>query len=83
MKVRYVGKNIGATGLTDGKIYNVLEIDELTGALRIIDDSEEECGYLYSPTEPKALAGEYKNGKFEVIEDDEKASLARAIKGDF
>ena len=30
----------------------VVEVDELTGALRIIDESGED--YLYSPTRPKA-----------------------------
>ena len=79
MKVKYIGENIGATGLTDGRVYEVLEVDDVTGALRIIDDSEEECGYLYSPTEPKAMAGEYKGGRFEIIEDNETKDLKRAI----
>lgn len=82
MKVKYVGENIGATGLTNGKIYDVLEVDDLTGALRIVDDSEEECGYLYSPTQPQAMFGKYKDGKFEIIEDDNEGSLSRALNGD-
>ena len=90
MKVKYIGPDIGATGLTNGKIYVVSEIDELTGALRILDDDpmgfddwDLDCppGYLYSPVRPKALNGEYKGGKFEIIEDDEKGSLRKAIYG--
>lgn len=79
MEMKYIGTNIGATGLTNNKIYTVLEVDEFTGAFRIIDDSEEECGYLYSPTKPKAMYGEYKGGHFEIIEDDENQSLRKAI----
>ncbi len=80
MKVRYKGPNIGCTGLTNNKTYTVLEIDELTGALRIIDDSQEECGYLYHPKRPKALCGEYEGGKFEIVSDKDD-QLKRAIFG--
>lgn len=69
MQVKYIGPNIGCTGLTNGKVYIVLEVDELTGAFRIVDDSEEECGYLYSPKKPKALCGEYMGGRFEIVKD--------------
>lgn len=68
MKVKYNGPNIGIDGLFDGNVYEVIEIDELTGYLRIIDESGED--YLYSPTRPRAIAGEYKGGRFEIIEDD-------------
>lgn len=80
MKVRYKGPNIGCTGLTNNKVYTVLEIDELIGALRIIDDSQEECGYLYDPKKPKAFFGEYKGGKFEIVSDKDD-QLKRAIFG--
>lgn len=79
MKVKYVGADIGIDGLKNNGIYEVLEIDELTGMLRIVDESGEE--YLYSPTKPKAVAGSYNGGKFEIIEDDNKGSLTNAIKG--
>ena len=39
MKVKYIGPDIGVDGLFDGNIYQVLEVDELTGALRIVDES--------------------------------------------
>lgn len=90
MKVKYIGPDIGATGLTNGKIYEVTEIDEATGALRILDDDPvgfdnwlSDClpGYLYSPTRPQAAFGKYEGGKFEIIEDDEKGSLKNAIYG--
>ena len=47
MKVRYVGVSFGADSLTDGKIYDVVELDEFSGGLRVVDDSGED--YLYSP----------------------------------
>ena len=78
MKVKYLGPRIRAT-FTDNKVYKVIEIDKITGALRIIDDSDDD--YLYSPTEPKLLSDEYKGGRFEIIEDDKYGSLAKAIYG--
>lgn len=77
MKVRYIGPNIGIDGLFNNGVYEVIEIDEVTGALRIIDESGED--YLYSPVRPKPLCGEYKGGKFEIVEDDENGTLAKAI----
>ena len=56
-------------GLFDGHIYTVLEVDEITGYLRIIDESGED--YLYHPDRPRAIAGEYKGGRFEIIEDND------------
>ena len=77
IKVKYSGPNIGVDGLIDGKIYDVLEIDESSGMLRIIDESGED--YLYHPTQPKAFADSYKGGKFIIIEDDNKNSLKEAM----
>jgi len=68
MKVKYIGPDIGVDGLFNNGIYEVVEVDELTGLLRIIDESGED--YLYSPIKPKSVAGEYKGGYFEIIEDD-------------
>lgn len=67
MKVRYIGPDIGVDGLFDGNIYTVLEVDEITGYLRIIDESGED--YLYHPDRPQPIAGEYKGGHFEIVED--------------
>ncbi len=79
MRVRYVGESFGIDGLTNGKVYNVIEVDEVSGALRVVDDSGED--YLYSPTNPKPLSGNSSGGKFEIVEDDEKGSLQKAING--
>lgn len=76
-KVRYIGPNIGVDGLFNNNVYNVVEIDSLSGALRIIDESGDD--YLYSPKEPKLLSEAYKGGKFLVVEDDVKQSLKNAI----
>lgn len=67
MRVKYIGPDIGVDGLFDGKEYEVVEIDSISGYLRIIDESGED--YLYSPTKPRAIAGEYRGGRFEIIED--------------
>lgn len=77
MKVKYIGPNIGVDGLFDNGIYEVLKVDELTGLLRIVDESGED--YLYSPKKPKPFVGEYRGGKFEIIEDDENSTLRKAI----
>lgn len=79
MKVRYCGSDIGIDGLTNGRIYDVVCVDELTGYLSIVDDSDED--YLYHPKRPQAIAGEYKGGKFEIVEDDRNRTLHKAIYG--
>lgn len=81
MKVKYIGENIGIDGLFNGNIYEVIAIEKEIGALRIIDESGED--YLYSPSKPKSAAGEYKGGRFEVIEDDKDNTLTRVLKGDW
>ena len=78
MKVKYIGRSYGVDSMTDGKEYEVLEVDKLTGALRIVDDSNED--YLYHPKAPKPNGAKEAYGRFEIIEDDEKGSLRKAIK---
>lgn len=77
MKVRYVGPDIGIDGLVNGKEYLVIEVDSLSGYLSVIDESGED--YLYHPKRPQAIAGEYKGGKFEIVEDDEGQTLKKSI----
>ncbi len=77
MKVKYVGKSFGIDSMTDGKIYEVLEVDEVSGALRIVDDSDED--YLYHPKSPKPNGAKEAYGRFEIVEDDENGSLRKAI----
>ena len=79
MKVRYVGKSFGAVSLTNGKVYECIAIEEVPEDtfLRIIDDSEED--YLYSSTNPAPLDRSSPGGRWEIVEDDEKGSLAKAI----
>lgn len=77
MKVRYIGPNIGIDGLFDGKVYEVCEIDPLTGYLSIVDESGEL--YLYHPKRPQAIAGTYRGGHFEVVEDNARHSLVNII----
>jgi hypothetical protein len=78
MRIRYLGQNL-VTCFTGDRVYDVLEVDKLTGALRVIDDSGED--YLYSPTEPKLLSEPYQGGRFEIVEDDKYGSLKSAIYG--
>lgn len=80
MRVKYVGTSFGVDGLTDGKEYEILRVDEVTGALYVIDDSGED--YLYNPTNPKPIAvPNHPGGKFLIVEDDEQGSLYKAIYG--
>ncbi len=76
MKVKYLGRSFG--GLINENTYKVLGVDELTGALRVIDESEED--YLYSPTDPKPICGDGTGGKFFIIEDDENQTLKKAMR---
>lgn len=77
MKVKYVGKSFGVDSLTNGKIYEVLEVDDLTGAFRLVDDSDED--YLYHPTSPKPNGAKEAYGHFEIIEDNENEDLKKAL----
>jgi hypothetical protein len=79
LKVKYIGESFGVDSMTDGKEYDVLEVDGLTGALRIVDNSGED--YLYHPKSPKPNGAKRAYGRYEIIEDDENGSLKRAIYG--
>ena len=79
MKVRYVGKSYGVDSMTDGKVYEVLEVDTMVGAHRIVDDSGED--YLYHPKEPKPNGAKEAYGRYEIVEDDASGSLRKAIFG--
>ncbi len=64
-KVKYIGKSFGVASLTNGKVYDVIEIDK--PFLRIIDDSGE--GYLYSIIQPSSMEKPNEEfGKWELIE---------------
>jgi len=82
MKVKYVGPSIGVTGVYNGKIYEVNEIDSKGGFLRVIDEDQSDWnydndpdwkpGYLYSATAPRPLAvPTQKPGRFFIVEDED------------
>lgn len=78
MRVKYIGKSFGVDGLTDGNDYEVVGVDELTGGLKIIDDSGED--YLYDPKNPRPIAEpDHPGGVFEIVQDDENQTLHRII----
>ena len=78
MKVKYIGKSFNMpVGLRDKTIYECLGVEY--GLLRIIDESEESDGVLYSAINPRPLDGSSPGGKWEIIEDDEKGTLGKAI----
>ena len=80
MKVKYIGTSFEVDGLTNGKVYEVVELDEFSGALRVIDDSDED--YLYSPKHPRPVAvPDHPGGHWEIVEDDENGTLKKAIHG--
>lgn len=64
MKLRYVGESFGVDSLTNGKIYEATEENEMM--YRVIDDSGED--YLYSKTDPAPLDGSSEGGKWEIVE---------------
>lgn len=76
MKVKYIGKSFGVEGLTNGKTYECIGIED--GMLRIIDDSGED--YLYSAIEPSSLENPELSGKWEIVEDNENKELEKIIK---
>lgn len=68
-KVKYVGKSFGVESLTNGKIYDVIGIEE--PFLRIIDDSGED--YLWPISKPCCMEDTNLYGKWELVEtNDEK-----------
>ena len=77
LKARYIGESFGVDGLTNGKVYDVLDIEG--GLLRVVDDSEED--YLYSAEQPAPMDMSSPGGRWEVAEDDEQGSLKKAIIG--
>lgn len=78
MKVKYIGQSFGVDSLTNGKVYEVLEVDKL-GFLRVIDDSEED--YLYDAINPAPLDGENDGGRWDIVEDDDQGTLKKAMTG--
>lgn len=76
MKVKYIGKSFGVEGLTNGKIYECIAIEDKM--LRIIDDSGED--YLYSAIKPSSLENPEIYGKWEIVEDNKNKDLEKIIK---
>lgn len=64
MKLKYIGKTFGVDSLTNGKIYEASEENEMM--YRVVDDSGED--YLYSKTNPAPLDGSSDGGKWIVVE---------------
>lgn len=64
MKLRYIGESFGVDSLTDGKIYEAIEENEM---YRVIDDSGED--YLYSKETPAPLDGSSRGGRWEIVEE--------------
>lgn len=77
MKVKYIGESFGVDSLTDGKVYEVTAVEN--GEFRVIDDSDED--YLYEAGNPSPRDGSGPGGRWEIVEDDEDKSLAKAIAG--
>ena len=66
MRVKYIGESFYVEGLTDGNIYDVVEIDG--PYLRVIDDSDEDYLYAISNPGPPDMSGP--GGEWEIIEDE-------------
>lgn len=66
MKLKYVGETFyKPLGLTDGKIYKVLDEDDIY--YRVVDDSGED--YLYPKNNPRPMDGSSKGGRWEKVAD--------------
>lgn len=65
-RVKYTGESFGVDGLTDGNVYDVIEVlkDDL---IRVVDDSGED--FLYSISNPMPLDGNSPGGKWTLIDD--------------
>ncbi len=81
MKLRYIGESFNMpVGLRDGKTYDCLGVEY--GLLRIVDeDTDEMNGVLYSAVNPRPIDGSSLGGRWEIVEDDEKGTLRKAIYG--
>ena len=75
MKVKYTGESFGVEGLTNGKEYEVIAIEQ--DMLRIIDDSGQD--YLFSISKPSSLVDSNIYGKWEIVEDKENKDLVKII----
>ena len=65
MKLKYIGESFGVDSITNRKIYEATEENEMM--YRVIDDSGED--YLYSKTNPAPLDGSSPGGKWEIVEE--------------
>lgn len=87
MRLRYIGPSFD--DIENGKVYECLGVEDAGDfgeMLRIVDDDLDDWnyddnpnwkpGYLYSPTRPAPLTGGQPAGRWEVVEDDEKGTLA-------
>lgn len=72
MKLRYVGESFGAVSLTNGKIYEATIEDN--DYYRVVDDSGED--YLYSKENPAPCNGSSPGGKWEIVDESNKYSIA-------
>ena len=57
MKVKYIGEN-DPLELLIGKLYDVIEIDEISGWYRIVDETEED--FLFPPEEFEIIEESFK-----------------------
>lgn len=68
MKVKYIGETFyDGMGLTNGKIYNCIGIDNNIKCLEIIDDEGDEC--IYPIENPRPLDNSSEGGEWEIVED--------------
>lgn len=74
-KVRYVGKSFGIESLTNGKVYDCVDVEY--PFIRVIDDSEED--YLYSIIKPSSMENPDLCGEW-VIAEDKDGTLGKYIK---
>lgn len=75
MRVKYVGESFGVTGLTNNKAYECLGVEP--PFLRVVDDEEDD--YLYPIVNPGPMTDPNWVSRWEIVEDDEAGTLAKAL----
>lgn len=83
-KLKYIGESFGLDSLTNGKIYDFVDIYPNDDLIKIVDDSEED--YMYQISNPKPLDGSSKGGKWEIVEiynDEIRKTISKQIRCEY
>lgn len=83
-KVKYIGESFGIDSLTNGKIYDFVNINYNDNLIDVVDDSKE--NYVYQIKNPRPLDGSSKGGKWEIVEiynDEIRKTISKQIRCEY